>query len=446
MKFLSSLKKIKTDSRGDTIIEVLIAMAILALVLGTAYAISSQSLKTGTSAGQRSRALGYAQSQIEFVKQAQATSPALMGQYTYYDPARSHDDQDPFCVTPDGAFQRVPADADASHPCNSYEGFYTVRSSYGGDPALPDYQVFSIHVWWASANLSGEQNHLVLYYKLPGSVDTPPTVNLVALPSSVSNGGSSDLTWSTTNAISCMASGGWSGAKLTGGTEQVGPLSFTTTYTLTCDGPGGSASDSETITVTNPPSPPPSPSPSPPPPSPSPSPPPPSSGCPNPQSGDDGSNRPNACVRSIVSTRTGPNSITFRIWASHCYSGLSVSYPGNSQTLSWIASPSDNSAEYDYSVSNASSSSGTATATCSGNGTSWGDVSVSAWGQPSPPPPSPPPITPPPPVWETRTVCGDPWAGEYLHDGGCTPEERNFGYITTLACFRNGQFDHWGGC
>ena len=41
-----------------------------------------------------------------------------------------------------------------------------------------------------------------------------PTVTISANPTSVTSGGSSTLTWSSTNATSCTASGGWSGAVL----------------------------------------------------------------------------------------------------------------------------------------------------------------------------------------------------------------------------------------
>ncbi|MBI2558897.1 right-handed parallel beta-helix repeat-containing protein, partial [Candidatus Woesearchaeota archaeon] len=88
----------------------------------------------------------------------------------------------------------------------------------------------------------------ILYLK-SGVTPTPtPTVSITASPSSISTGASSTLTWSSTNADSCTASGGWTGTKATYGTQSVNPTS-TTTYTLTCTGTGGSASQSAMITV-----------------------------------------------------------------------------------------------------------------------------------------------------------------------------------------------------
>src|SRR3989344_3955487 len=77
----------------------------------------------------------------------------------------------------------------------------------------------------------------------------PPTVTLSASPTSVASGGASTLSWSSTNATSCSASGGWTGSKTTSGSQSTGALSVTTSYTLTCTGPGGSANASATVTV-----------------------------------------------------------------------------------------------------------------------------------------------------------------------------------------------------
>jgi hypothetical protein len=76
----------------------------------------------------------------------------------------------------------------------------------------------------------------------------PPTVTLTANPTTITSGHSSLLTWSSTNATNCTASGGWTGTKATSGTQSVSPTS-TTTYTLGCTGTGGTASQSATVTL-----------------------------------------------------------------------------------------------------------------------------------------------------------------------------------------------------
>ena len=83
-----------------------------------------------------------------------------------------------------------------------------------------------------------------------------PVVTLTAAPTSVTSGTSATLTWSSTNATACTASGGWNGALATSGTQTTAALTATTTYSLTCAGPGGtSAAKTATVTVTPPPAP-----------------------------------------------------------------------------------------------------------------------------------------------------------------------------------------------
>jgi hypothetical protein len=76
-----------------------------------------------------------------------------------------------------------------------------------------------------------------------------PTVSLSVGPSAIASGGSSTMTWSSTNATSCTASGAWSGSKALQGTESTGALTANATYALTCSGTGGTASQSTTVSV-----------------------------------------------------------------------------------------------------------------------------------------------------------------------------------------------------
>jgi hypothetical protein len=67
-----------------------------------------------------------------------------------------------------------------------------------------------------------------------------PTVAFSASPTSITAGQISMATWSSTNATSCTAGGGWTGTKATSGTLAVSPPS-STTYNLTCAGAGGTS-------------------------------------------------------------------------------------------------------------------------------------------------------------------------------------------------------------
>jgi len=76
-----------------------------------------------------------------------------------------------------------------------------------------------------------------------------PAVTLSAVPAAVASGGTVTLTWSSTNAASCVAGGAWSGAKPASGSLSIGNLTGSGTYALTCSGQGGAVTGVTTVTV-----------------------------------------------------------------------------------------------------------------------------------------------------------------------------------------------------
>lgn len=75
-----------------------------------------------------------------------------------------------------------------------------------------------------------------------------PTVSLAASPGTVAAGGSSTLSWSSRDATTCTASGGWSGSRAPSGNETQ-TLDGSTSYTLSCKNSTGTASTTLTIVV-----------------------------------------------------------------------------------------------------------------------------------------------------------------------------------------------------
>jgi Subtilase family len=84
----------------------------------------------------------------------------------------------------------------------------------------------------------------------------PPAPTLTLAASSIVVGGSTAITWSSANATGCTASGSWSGALATNGTQTLTPTATgADTYTLTCANTvGSSAPSSVNLTVTAAPS------------------------------------------------------------------------------------------------------------------------------------------------------------------------------------------------
>ena len=74
-----------------------------------------------------------------------------------------------------------------------------------------------------------------------------PVVSLISSTKTISDQ-PIKLSWASTDASTCTASGGWSGAKTLNGSQSVNPLA-TTTYTLVCSGAGGRTIKSITLSL-----------------------------------------------------------------------------------------------------------------------------------------------------------------------------------------------------
>ncbi len=86
----------------------------------------------------------------------------------------------------------------------------------------------------------------------PGlALTAPPSVHISASPPNVNSGGSTTLTWNSTDADDgCTGTNFSTGAGDTrNGTAVGGPLSANTTFTVTCTGPSGTASDHVDVSV-----------------------------------------------------------------------------------------------------------------------------------------------------------------------------------------------------
>ena len=79
-----------------------------------------------------------------------------------------------------------------------------------------------------------------------------PTLTLTASAASVVSGGSATLTWATTNATSCTATGSWTGALATSGSKVISGITVPSIYMLTCTGAGGTVSREVVVGVVSP--------------------------------------------------------------------------------------------------------------------------------------------------------------------------------------------------
>lgn len=107
--------KYKRSQSGDTIIEVLLAMVVVGLSLGTAYGIANGALATGRNAQERSEAVKIAESQIELLKNN--IDPAGLN-INYTTPLT------PFCI------QVGITRGDVTNPAECSSGFYNLSMEY----------------------------------------------------------------------------------------------------------------------------------------------------------------------------------------------------------------------------------------------------------------------------------------------------------------------------
>jgi prepilin-type N-terminal cleavage/methylation domain-containing protein len=91
----------KLHQRGDTIVEVLIAITIVSMILGGAYVTSHNSLDATQDAQEHANALQLAQGQIELLRAQATTGDPIFTTTT------------PFCVADNGSIQTTASECTA---------------------------------------------------------------------------------------------------------------------------------------------------------------------------------------------------------------------------------------------------------------------------------------------------------------------------------------------
>lgn len=149
------------NQKGDTIIEVLIAMAIISSVLGGAYVLATRSLRGTRVAQERTQATKLAQGQLERLKYAARTD----GNFDAY---RTSDycisKQDP--ASPYNVSRRAKS-GDYHADCKIGETQYKLNITYvlyNGNPPIAGFGTFKVRADWA--RLGGGNESVTLYYQL----------------------------------------------------------------------------------------------------------------------------------------------------------------------------------------------------------------------------------------------------------------------------------------
>lgn len=161
------IKKLINNNRGDTIIEVLIAVVILTLIITGAYVTSNDSLKNIIDAQERIQALGVAQSQTETLR-AEASSASVFGGGNNAQYLNSSNGSS-FCFNSLNSFQdfkSAPAYPDP-RSC-TYNNKFTVQISGLGQTQNPSTNTygFQINVSWPSVSSYSSKDSLTINYRV----------------------------------------------------------------------------------------------------------------------------------------------------------------------------------------------------------------------------------------------------------------------------------------
>ena len=238
-----------------TLVEVLVAVAILTLVITGATIVESSNIRIGTSSKYNFQASGLAQAGTNLVK---AVSDKVHLGISATVIASECTDPTNLAKCPVGVYYLnsnnkllICSSVDSTNPlmpiCNVAGAVSTIDGmQFRRSVIISSSPIVRVIISWLE---KGQVRTLESKIYL-GS--TAPTVTFYASPTTVVSGASSTLTWSSTNATSCTATGNWSwSGATTSGSQSTGALTSSKTYTLTCSGSGGtSLPASASVTVT----------------------------------------------------------------------------------------------------------------------------------------------------------------------------------------------------
>lgn len=268
----------KLNQAGDTIVEVLIVLAVLGMAMSISYATANKGLQQSRNAEEHSQALGIINSQIELLRSAYANKAGST--------VEAQAAAGAFCLSPPPTGQPVNIrvlgtgingfrdNITADHLNNflAYPGPCLQNSLYNISIVGRGNNVYDIRVRWEGLGTLGRQQEELTYrigtvtvtpgtgYINPQIPPPPPppglTISLTSDKSSVAAGESIQLTWSTNpNAAGCSATDDWSGHRAGSGTytynTQPSDAGRTLTFTLFCQNGTDSATQPITVAVTS---------------------------------------------------------------------------------------------------------------------------------------------------------------------------------------------------
>jgi type II secretory pathway pseudopilin PulG len=138
----NDMQRLRNSQTGDTIVEVMLAIAVIGMVLGASYATATRALRTGRFAQEQTEALKLAESQVEQLKYI-ASLDIVPG--TANDIFNGSAGQNEFCIRDDNSFSKVRLADTANYTsfCRGRSGLYDILIRYTSATGL-----FHVTVEW----------------------------------------------------------------------------------------------------------------------------------------------------------------------------------------------------------------------------------------------------------------------------------------------------------
>lgn len=154
--------RIKRNQAGDTIIEVLLAIAIVGMVLGASYSTATRALRSGRFAQEHTEALKLAESQMEKLKYLASVYSEANPPTAAQDIFNTGVNQNVFCI--DDNFMKVLAsDGTYTSLCSNISGLYKVSTTYDNTSSVSLFKV--VVTWERTATTQGNVSVSYRLYK-----------------------------------------------------------------------------------------------------------------------------------------------------------------------------------------------------------------------------------------------------------------------------------------
>jgi prepilin-type N-terminal cleavage/methylation domain-containing protein len=136
------LARLQRNNRGDTIIEVMIVLAVLGLAIGISYATANRSLLNARQAQENSQATALAQSQVEALRTLAASGTPNIFQ------------SGPYCIS-----QTTPYSVQTGAACNRGTIPYNIAVTYDNNPT----DTFTVKIGWPDVIGTGDDTVTIVY-------------------------------------------------------------------------------------------------------------------------------------------------------------------------------------------------------------------------------------------------------------------------------------------